>query len=84
MDMQQKLKRLLRLHNLKAVCAETGISYLALHSAMKGRSEMKISTAARLCRVLRVDLGWLVDPGRTEWPPPAWQPVDGKDKAMAA
>jgi hypothetical protein len=69
MTIYEKLERLTRFSNKKALAEAAGLGPSALHNilARKGGC-ITTKTATALARVLGIDAGWLVD-DRKPWPP---------------
>jgi len=57
----QKLRRLLKTHQKKAVAHAAGISPQSLFLVLAGKSSISLRTAKPLAAVLGVGVGWLVD-----------------------
>jgi transcriptional regulator with XRE-family HTH domain len=75
-----KLKKLLALHNKKAVARVAGIELGTLLNAISGRRRPHLETLRSIARVIGVDLAWLEDP-RAGWPPVR---VEKREPAHAA
>ena len=61
MTVDQKLRRLLKTHQKKAVANAAGISPNTLYLVLRKETLITIPTAKSLAAVLGVELGWLVD-----------------------
>ncbi len=68
MTTHKKLVRLTRFSNLAAVSKAAGLGRATLGRILRGESDISISTAISLAKVLDVDIGWLLDPSK-KWPP---------------
>jgi plasmid maintenance system antidote protein VapI len=68
MTIHEKLERLTRLMNRKAVCEAAAIGPMTLGNILHRKSSVMAPTALALARVLGVDPGWLIDDSKG-WPP---------------
>jgi hypothetical protein len=75
MTPEEKIIRLTRLCNWKAVSIEAGLGVQYVFNIVHGLHRLGARPAVALARVLGVDIGWLMD-DRKAWPPVRFEDDD--------